>query len=68
MIQVSLSIIFLLFKNNQAYEFYYHNYLQMTRFLHEMAARYPTKSALYEIGKTAGGNLMKFESKWIGFF
>jgi hypothetical protein len=32
----------------------------MTRFLHEIAARYPTKSALYEIGKTEGGK-MKFE-------
>ena len=56
MIQISLSIIFLLFNYSQAYEFYYHNYLQMTRFLHDIAARYPTKSALYEIGKTAEGN------------
>jgi len=27
----------------------------MTRFLYDIAFRYPTKAALYEIGKTEGG-------------
>jgi hypothetical protein len=41
--------------NNQAYDFRYHSYSQMTWFLSDIAARYPTKAALYEIGKTEGG-------------
>jgi carboxypeptidase D len=39
---------------NQAYDFHYHDYSQMTMFLHEITARYPTKAALYKIGQTEG--------------
>ena len=54
-IQFNLLIILILLYNNQAYDFHYHNYTEMTRFLHNIASHYPTKAALYEIGKTEGG-------------
>jgi hypothetical protein len=54
-IQLNLAIIFILLNNNQAYDFHYHTYSQMTRFLQDIATRYPTKTALYKIGQTEGG-------------
>jgi murein tripeptide amidase MpaA len=43
---------------NQAYDFHYHDYEQMTAFLQDMTARYPTKAALYRIGQTEGGRTL----------
>ncbi|CAF1151172.1 unnamed protein product [Rotaria sordida] len=55
-IQYSLLIILLYtLTNNYAYYFHYYNYTQMTNFLHDTVIRYPSKAALYEIGKTHGG-------------
>ncbi|CAF0724065.1 unnamed protein product [Rotaria sp. Silwood1] len=55
-IQFSLSLILLsTLTNNHAYNFHYYNYSQMTDFLHDIANRYSSKAALYEIGKTQGG-------------
>jgi len=51
---IILIVLFIL-NNNQAYDFHYHNYSQMTNFLNYIASRFPTKAALYEIGKTEGG-------------
>lgn len=39
----------------QAYEFRYHNYSQVTAFLHNIVANFPNKATLFDIGKTTGG-------------
>ena len=41
--------------NTDAYDFRYHNYSQITNFLHNIVAIYPTKAAVFDIGKTEGG-------------
>ncbi|CAF1003524.1 unnamed protein product [Adineta ricciae] len=38
-----------------AYDFRYHNYSQITNFLHNIAAIYPMKATVFDIGKTEGG-------------
>lgn len=37
------------------YDFRYRNYSEMTDFLRDIAVRFPTKAALFDIGKTEGG-------------
>ncbi|CAF0970736.1 unnamed protein product [Adineta steineri] len=56
--QYNLSIILILLfiiNTTESYDFHYHNYSQITDLLHTVAVRFPTKTALYEIGKTEGG-------------
>ncbi|CAF0933761.1 unnamed protein product [Adineta steineri] len=56
--QYNLSIILILLfiiNTTETYDFHYHNYSQITDLLHTVAVRFPTKTALYEIGKTEGG-------------
>lgn len=36
-------------------DFHYHNYSQMSEFLHTITNQHPEKSVLYEIGKSARG-------------
>ena len=51
-------LLFFVVQLNQAYEFRYHSYDQMTAFLQDMTARYPTKAALYRIGQTEAGRTL----------
>lgn len=51
----SCLIIVLLLSNDQAYEFRYHDYSEMTDLLRNIHSRYPDNSALYDIGKSLGG-------------
>ncbi|UJR25919.1 hypothetical protein I4U23_007267 [Adineta vaga] len=56
--QIHLILLFgfyFLFNHIHAYDFRYHNYSQVTNFLHNIAAHFPTKAIVYEIGKTEGG-------------
>ncbi|CAF1275534.1 unnamed protein product [Adineta steineri] len=56
--QYNLSIILILLfiiNTTETYDFHYHNYSQITDLLRTVAVRFPTKTALYEIGKTEGG-------------
>lgn len=48
------AVIFL--SGNRAMEYRYHSYTEMTTILQDLAARYPTKASLVEIGKSAEGN------------
>lgn len=48
-------ILLSLFETCQNYDFRYHNYSEMTAFLHDIAVRFPTTAALFDIGKTEKG-------------
>lgn len=81
----SLVAILLLAQNiMSAVPFQYHNHEQLTTFLKDLAAKYPTKTYLYSIGKTvqnrdlwvmaiADSNpqkhvILRPEAKYIGIF
>lgn len=51
--------IFCLIQSSCEYEFHYHSYLQMTNFLHNITAQYPSRSALFQVGETQGSNFEK---------
>ncbi len=40
---------------NEAMEYRYHNYTEMTLILQNLASQYPTKASLVEIGKSEAG-------------
>ncbi|CAF3873573.1 unnamed protein product, partial [Rotaria sp. Silwood1] len=40
---------------NDAIDYRYHNYSEMTSILQDLASRYPSKASLVEIGKSQGG-------------
>ena len=52
---ISLLFTLLIFHQHYAYDFRYHNYLEMTAFLHNIAAQYPTRASLVKIGQSGGG-------------
>lgn len=47
--------IFAFLSFNQAMEYRYHSYTEMTTILHNLATQYPTKASLVEIGKSKEG-------------
>ncbi|CAF3814095.1 unnamed protein product [Rotaria sp. Silwood1] len=54
-IQLSLLIISIVLYKNDAIDYRYHNYSEMTSILQDLASRYPSKASLVEIGKSQGG-------------
>ena len=54
--QAKLLFIFVLLSGNRAMEYRYHSYTEMTLILQDLAARYPTKASLVEIGKSVEGS------------
>ena len=47
---------------SEAMEYRYHNYTEMTSILQNLAAQYPTKASLVEVGKSEAGRPMKIIS------
>lgn len=50
-----LFFFFIALYENHAYDFRYHNYMEMTTFLQNIASQHPTKASLFKIGQTGGG-------------
>ncbi|CAF4188623.1 unnamed protein product, partial [Rotaria sp. Silwood2] len=54
-VQLHFLIISIVFYGNDAIEYRYHNYSEMTSILQDLASRYSTKASLVEIGKSQKG-------------
>lgn len=64
---ISLLVAFLIVYQNYAYDFRYHNYLEITTFLRNIATQYPTKTSLFRIGQTEGGMSIENTLQLISF-
>jgi hypothetical protein len=53
-----LIILTLLYVNQAALDFGYHNYTQMVAILQNFASQYPQQASLVDIGQTEGGTLI----------